>query len=91
MSETKALRASEEKLREALKMCSKLLFAVDGLWFLAVEEEYGYEASLKVDVKVWERIGRLKAKRIMRFFRIVESGIPAIIEVIRLSPVLAWS
>ena len=93
MSEIKALRASEEKLLEALKMYSRLFFAIDGLWFLIVEEEYGYEASLKVDVKVWERYGRIEAKRIMRFFGIVESGIPAIIKVIRLSPVwlgLEW-
>lgn len=36
--------------------------AVDGLWFMKVEERYGFEAALKVDEDVWRVLPKIQAR-----------------------------
>ena len=38
-----------------VKAHSRLFLALDGFWFLEVEEKYGYGAALKVDLDVWQK------------------------------------
>ncbi len=42
------------------------LTAIDGLWFLAVEEKHGFDAALEADLEVWKKYGRVMLKRIAR-------------------------
>ncbi len=42
------------------------LTAIDGLWFLEVESEYGFEAALKIDLEVWKKYGLVVLKRMAR-------------------------
>ncbi|MBN1289227.1 MAG: L-2-amino-thiazoline-4-carboxylic acid hydrolase [Actinobacteria bacterium] len=37
--------------------------AMDGVWFMAVEEKYGLEAALELDVKAWKNYGMAIFKR----------------------------
>jgi hypothetical protein len=38
--------------------------AADGLWFLKVEEKYGFEAALDVDKEVWKVLPKIQARMI---------------------------
>lgn len=46
------------------------LTAIDGLWFMAVEEKFGFDAALELDLEVWKRYGRVLLKRLTRMLGI---------------------
>ncbi len=39
---------------------------VDGLWFLKVEEQLGFDAALELDVAVWQVLPKLQARALKR-------------------------
>ncbi len=45
---------------------AKNWLAMDGLWFLAVEEMFGMDAALQCDKRVWEQFAPSEARRIMK-------------------------
>lgn len=53
---------------------AKRWLAHDGLWFQAVEKEYGMEAAIKMDAAAWEKFSPLEAQRIMKFFNLPQNG-----------------
>lgn len=38
--------------------------AVDGLWFVMLEREFGFEKALEIDVKVWEILPKIQARKL---------------------------
>jgi hypothetical protein len=53
--------------------------AVDGLWFMKVEERYGFDAALVIDDEVWKVIPKIQA----RWFKTVanmDQGIEALLQ-----------
>lgn len=46
----------------------------DGLWFRAVEDEFGLEKAIELDKKAWEAFTVIEAKRIMRRLNLPENG-----------------
>jgi hypothetical protein len=40
--------------------------AVDGLWFVKVEEQYGFEAALELDRRVWEVLPKIQARMLKK-------------------------
>lgn len=42
------------------------LTAIDGLWFMAVEKKFGYDAALELDLEVWKDYGLVLLKRLSR-------------------------
>jgi len=44
---------------------AKLWLAHDGLWFQAVENEYGIEAAIKLDGVAWGQFSPIEARRIL--------------------------
>ena len=38
--------------------------AVDGLWFMKVEEKYDFDSALKLDLEVWKVIPKIQARMI---------------------------
>lgn len=46
----------------------------DGLWFQAVEKNYGIDAAIKNDIQAWEKQTVLEAKRIMQLLNIEPGG-----------------
>jgi len=65
---------SREQLLEYARDLSKRWLAHDGLWFLAVEDEFGIETALELDRRAWEKFTVLEAKRIMRLLGIEQGG-----------------
>jgi hypothetical protein len=48
--------------------------AVDGLWFLKVEERYGFQTGLQIDEEVWKVLPKIQA-RMIKDMAGLESGI----------------
>jgi hypothetical protein len=57
---------SKKELLGLLTDASKNWLAHDGLWFRAVEDQFGIEAAMELDRKAWEKFTVIEAKRIMR-------------------------
>jgi hypothetical protein len=53
---------------------AKNWLAMDGLWFLAVEEAYGLSAAMEIDRKVWQDFSRIEAGRIKQRLSLPEGG-----------------
>ena len=78
---------STEKLTD---LCSRSIYTVDGLWFTAIEREYGIDAALKIDEEVWRQLGLVQARRVKRGFAIKEeSPIRAAARMLQVDPILA--
>ena len=52
-----------EQLRE---ICSRTYYTIDGLWFLAVEEKYGFDVAFEMNQVVWERASSIIGKRLVK-------------------------
>jgi hypothetical protein len=61
-------------LRDELLDAAKNWLAMDGLWFLGVEEVYGLAAAMEIDRRVWQDFSRIEAERIKRRFFLAENG-----------------
>ncbi len=46
-------------------VCSRTMYTIDGLWFLAVEEQFGFEAAFELNQKVWARCSFIHGRRLM--------------------------
>lgn len=71
--------SSRESLVALLEDMAKRWLAHDGLWFQAVEKEYGMEAAIKMDAAAWEKFTVIEAERIKKILKLPENGgIPAL-------------
>jgi hypothetical protein len=44
--------------------------AVDGLWFMKVEEKYGFDIALNIDKEVWKVMPKIQARMIKSMLKI---------------------
>ncbi len=51
---------------DSLEYFKKSYFAMDGLWFLMVEEENSFEYALELDKKVWKVLAKIQARTAIR-------------------------
>jgi len=51
--------------------------AVDGLWFLKVEDKYTFDEALKIDQEVWEVMPKIQA-RMLKSFGNLDDGMEAL-------------
>lgn len=79
---------SKEQLVELLLMQMRNLWAVDGLYYLGIEEKYGTEGATEIDRKVWEVMGKIEARRLKEILGIKESDIPTVMNTLKLT---SWS
>jgi hypothetical protein len=79
---------SKEDLLKLLELSSGLIAALDGLWFLTVEGEYGHSQALRLDVKVWEKYAHIVVKRMRRMLGLSKKGIEGLKEFIAFDPLL---
>ena len=72
-----------------VEFCSRSSYTLDGLWFTLVEEKFGLDTALEIDVEVWRRLCLVQARRIQKYFPIDEvNSIRKLIKVIELDPLL---
>jgi hypothetical protein len=60
--------------KEELRDAAKNWIAMDGLWFQAVEQEYGMEAAVLLDQKVWKHYAVIEARRIKERLMLPDEG-----------------
>ncbi len=75
----------KDKLADFIFMHLRDMWAVDGLYYLGIEEAFGTEAATEIDRKVWEVMGKLEARRIRNLFDITSDDISSMIQGLRLS------
>lgn len=61
------------------------MWAVDGLYYVGIEEKFGTDAATDIDIKVWEILGKIEARKLKEFFNIKENDIPSIMKVLQYS------
>ena len=44
------------------------MWAVDGLYYLGIEERFGTEAATEIDANVWRVMGKIEARKIKKLF-----------------------
>ena len=63
-----------ERLEGMLLDFAKNWLAHDGLWFQAVEKQFGMQKAIELDKEAWEAFTVIEAKRIMKQHRIPDDG-----------------
>jgi hypothetical protein len=64
------------------------MWAVDGLYYLGIEEEFGNEAATEIDRKVWEVMGKIEARKLRNFLDLKDNDIPSLMKALKYS---GWS
>jgi hypothetical protein len=54
---------SGNDLRE---VAARTYYTIDGLWFLAVEEKYGFDVAFELNKVVWEKASPIIGKRLLK-------------------------
>ncbi len=72
-----------EKQTEFLFMQLRNLWAVDGLYFLGIEEEYGTETATEIDAKVWSVMGKIEALKLKEFFQPKTIDVPTAMKLLQ--------
>lgn len=78
----------KEKLADFVFMHLRDMWAVDGLYYLGIEEKFGTEAATEIDRKVWEVMGKIEARKIKKLFDISGNDITSMMKGLSLS---GWS
>ena len=76
---------NKQQLIDMLENAAKNWLAHDGVWFQAVEGNYGLEKAIQLDAEAWERFTIIEARRIMKLHGIEEGGgLPALEQALKL-------
>ena len=75
----------KEKLADYVFMHLRNMWAVDGLYYLGIEEDFSTEAATEIDRKVWEVMGKIEVRRLRELFDIKENDIPSLMKTLSLS------
>jgi len=75
----------KDKLADFIFMHLRDMWAVDGLYYLGIEEEYGTDVATEIDRKVWKVMGKIEARRIKKFFGITGTDIASMMKALCLS------
>ena len=55
------LKLTDKQVAEYFK---RSYTAVDGLWFMKVEEKYGFDTALDIDDEVWKVMAKIQARKL---------------------------
>jgi hypothetical protein len=80
-------RLPRETLLDLIEMYSRNWVTVDGLWFGGVEEKYGPEPALELDVRMWRIGSKIEIKRIKELLNLG----PGLEDMMRAINFLSWA
>ena len=78
----------KDKLADFVFMHLRDMWAVDGFYYLFIEEEYGTEVATEIDRRVWEVMGKIEARKIKKLFDITGNSISDVLKALSYS---GWS
>ncbi|MHA1651270.1 MAG: DUF6125 family protein [Candidatus Helarchaeota archaeon] len=70
--------------KEYLQLIRSALTTIDGLWFLEVENKFGFETAFDLDLKVWKKYGAILIKRIKKIFSIEDETLSSFLRVLEI-------
>jgi hypothetical protein len=73
----------KEQLMDFLFLSFRNLWAVDGLYFLEIEKQWGIKAATEIDQTVWEIMGKIEARKLKEFFHIQGNDVAALMTALR--------
>ena len=76
---------SKDQLIDLLFMYLRNYWAVDGLYFLGIEEKYGSDGATEIDKKVWNIMGKIEARMIKKEMGIDGKDILSILQALRIT------
>ena len=76
---------SIDEIADFVFMNLRNMWAVDGLYFLGIEEKYGTEIATEIDAFVWKTMGKIEARKIKNFFNIKGDDVSSMIEGLKYS------
>lgn len=75
---------SKEELFELTQVYAKNWLAHDGCWFLAIEQKYGMDTAIEMDIESWRNFTIIEARRLIEFLKLGEnSGIEGLKKALR--------
>ena len=74
---------TKEKIPEYIFMQLRNLWAVDGLYFLGIEERYGADVATEIDANVWAVMGKIEARKLKEFLGITSTDIPSLMNALQ--------
>ena len=75
----------KNKLADFIFLHLRDMWAVDGLYYLGIEEKWGTQAATEIDTKVWEIMGKIEARRLKDLLGIKGDDIPSAIKALQYS------
>ncbi|EMR73750.1 hypothetical protein MBGDN05_00677 [Thermoplasmatales archaeon SCGC AB-539-N05] len=79
------LEIPKDKIADFIFLNLRDMWAVDGLYYLGIEEEIGTDAATEIDRKVWEVMGKIEARKLKKLFDITGDDVASMISALRLS------
>ena len=73
----------KDKISDFIFMHLRNMWAVDGLYYLGIEDEHGTESATDIDRKVWEVMGRIEARKIKGLLDIKGNDISSMMNALR--------
>ena len=61
------------------------MWAVDGLYYLGIEENWGTQAATDIDANVWKVMGKIEARKIKQLFDFKKNDIPSLMKALNYS------
>ncbi|MGB2799468.1 MAG: DUF6125 family protein [Dehalococcoidia bacterium] len=77
---------SKEELVELVRLYSKLFFAMDGFWYLAVRQLVSEDMATTCDLWVWDKYARYELKRLLPLMNIEGDDLAAFATAFSFSP-----
>ena len=78
----------KEKIADFVFMHLRDMWAVDGFYYMFIEEKYGTEVATEIDRQVWEVMGKIEARKIKKLLNITGDTVTDVIKALRYS---GWS
>jgi hypothetical protein len=78
----------KDKIADFVFMHLRNMWAVDGLYYLFIEEKWGTKEATEIDKKVWEVMGKIEARKIKELLNIKGDDIPTVMKALSYS---GWS
>ncbi|MFC2019848.1 DUF6125 family protein [Chloroflexota bacterium] len=77
---------SYHTLAGLLKLYSRLYIAMDGFWYLAIQERISNEEALSCDIRAWERASKYEMRKITQAMNIQGDDLTAVMKAMQLRP-----
>jgi hypothetical protein len=76
----------EGEVREYLDFLLRQYRLTDAFWFLTVEDTFGSDVAVKLNERIWAKMGSLAAREIKERFPLEEEGVPRVLEALSYFP-----